>query len=475
MEHMTSDISKTEQIKQNIVEDFIVPEILIKEELDPLNIKEEPVEGDIWDNISKKDPTVFVDSHPLTVKDIKTEETFSDDELVTDDDAVSYMLSDTESVEVSQEVLETSEIKKEEPFIKKEKTEWKQSIPLENWKFNLKSISFIDAVTQIEKRYQIKMKPNANEFKDYYILTSDPEHNDVNAEWKLLIPVKSFPTHNVENIAVNYDPESDRFDFTYSSNNLIVKHVEDLTSFMQGILGGKNLLLFEQNLRGISDQFEKHFQNGNQLIPSFTVRADESVFIFETMIEQIGDEEVPEISEETYAHLTMLTSALLCKPKLTINGVPYQLTSPSVRLMSTVCDDANKAYEVDHDISDIKEKYETGQYITDEELDPLIKVLQSKIMKTCFEKEEIRRLKARRRSRKKKVQYHQMSAEQKEALRKRDREMKKARYNHMCDEQKEALRKRKRDREQKKARSNNMIEEKKQTREQKQSIPANDS
>eukprot|EP00090_Calanus_glacialis_P037940 TRINITY_DN6593_c0_g1_i1.p1 TRINITY_DN6593_c0_g1~~TRINITY_DN6593_c0_g1_i1.p1 ORF type:complete len:480 (-),score=136.35 TRINITY_DN6593_c0_g1_i1:103-1542(-) len=432
----------------------------IKEELDPLNIKEEPIQHDNGDKISEN-ATEFV------AVDIKTEEPFSDDEFVTDDDAVAYMLTnafETEFVDVGPQLLGPSEIK----------TEKKQALPTDTKsKFKLRKISFLNAATQIEKYYQIKLKSTQNEFKDYLILTSVPESNNTNIEWKLFIPVTSNPLqpHGLSNISVDYDPESDRFDFSYSSNNLIVKHIEDLKMFMQGIMAGKNLLLTQQNLQSCLLTFSNQsFPNGNNLIPTFTIREEESTFIFQTEMENVGNEEVPKISEENYPHLLMLTSAFFCKPKLTINGVPYQLSTAS-----------GYVREHDHDISDIKAKYEAGQYITDEELDPLIKVLSSKIMKTPLEKQEIKRLKTRRRNRKcrhkmseeqreerkkqvreqKREQYHKMSDEEKEAKKKHAREQKKARYHQMSEEEKEVLRKRVR--EQKKEQYHQMSAEQKES------------
>ena len=470
----TEDVPEPGNPNQSM-EDLLTPQTIIKEEEHTVNIKEEPIEDELTE-IFPNNQADFVDNS----FDFKKEEPFSDEEKITEDDAVNYLVTtapETEFVDVGQELLKSSEIKTEETGAQKECELWRQQ-EIDPWKLSLTSLSFMNAASQTEKHYQIKMKPSANEFKDYYILTSDTEHNDMNTKWRLFIPVTSqlLPAHQLQDIAVTYFPQGDLFNFKYKYNELVVKNIEDLPSFMQGILGRKNLLVSDQYLQRISRQFEAHFKNGNQLIPTFTTKADGSLFIFQASKLKIGDEKVPKISEANYANLMMLTPPLLCKPKLTINGVPYQQTSPSVKLLSTVCEQANTASGVDHDISDIKDKYERGQTISDEELDPLIKALESKVMKTFFEKQELTRLKDRRRTRKsrqkmseeqveanrkqarerKRALYHLMDDEEKEALRKQVREQKKARYHQMSDEEKEVMRKKVR--EQKKARYHQMSE-----------------
>ena len=327
------------------------------------------------------------------------------------------------------------------------------------WKHSLTWISFSHAEIQSDKNYQIKLKPHMIEFKDYYILTSLPEENSVGVKWKLLIPVFSYKlmVNQLNGMSVRYCPQKDMFSFSYVPNDLVVNHVEDLTNFMQVVLGSKNMLVSDLNLQRICHQFESHFMKDNVLIPTFTIKTDGSSFIFHTKKKGIGDEEVPKISSENYAQFKMLTPTLLCKPKLKINGVAYQVAPPSAKLLSTVCEYANKVYTDVQGILNIKEKYETGQKITDEELDPLIKSLESKVMKTLADKQEITRLKDRRRTRQ--IRKN-MSKEQAEAIRKRARERKREMYNNLDEESKEALRKQVR--EQKKIRYRNMNEEEKE-------------
>ena len=259
------------------------------------------------------------------------------------------------------------------------------------------------------------------------------------------------------NISVKYCPQKDIFSFTYVPNDLLVTHVDDLTKFMQVVLGSRNMLVSDLNLQKISHQFESHFMKDNILVPTFTIKTEGSSFIFHTKKKGIGDEEVPKISSENYAQFKMLTPTLLCKPKLKINGVAYQVAPPSAKLLSTVCEYATKVYKDVHGILDIKEKYEKGQKITDEELDPLIKSLESKVMKTLADKQEITRLKDRRRTRQ--IRKN-MSKEQAEAIRKKARERKREMYNNLDEESKETLRKQVR--EQKKIRYHNMNEEEKE-------------
>ena len=470
-----------------------------------IKIKEEPIENDHQENI-----TEFV------AVDIKTEDPCFDEETVTEDDAISYMLSNAFETEFVDTGPEHCEIKSE-IFIKSEISDQNEILPIDTkTKTRLKSISFSKAVAQAEKRYQIKLKFNQNDFKDYYILTSGIDENNTGTCWKLLIPATSSPliAQKLIEVDVDYDSRGDRFNFSYNSTNMIVKHVQDLSTFMQGVNGGKNLLLTQNNFQSImltfsSDQELKtnanHVNlNDHLLVPTFTVSRDQNVFIFPVRMEDIGEQDVDLDAEATAvggsSQLLVLTTALFRKPSLSINGVPYQISPyqqgkearPNISTNSVnIMNGGNRGIL---QISDIKAKYESGQHITDEELDPLIKVLESKIMKTAAEKKEIKRLKTRRRNRKcrqkmteeqrealkkqvrdqkrenyhkmseeekevrrkharvqKRMRYHQMTEEQKEVLRKRVREQKREQYQQMSDQQKEAVRKR--NREQKKARS----------------------
>merc|ERR1719483_1016297 len=77
--------------------------------------------------------------------------------------------------------------------LKTESESWntEQTLSVESWKFNLTSIGVINAANQFEKHYQIKTKPNSNEYKNYHILVSHPRHNDAKTRWKLFIPAFS--------------------------------------------------------------------------------------------------------------------------------------------------------------------------------------------------------------------------------------------------------------------------------------------
>eukprot|EP00092_Neocalanus_flemingeri_P068381 GFUD01083569.1.p1 GENE.GFUD01083569.1~~GFUD01083569.1.p1 ORF type:complete len:384 (+),score=102.00 GFUD01083569.1:95-1246(+) len=328
------------EVASNRMEQMFETEIVLKEEFEPIQIKEEQSADEIGESFTE---TEFVDADLLALKDIKTEETLS-----------------------------ISDAKMTAP------------IPQHQLKFELKNISFIHASYQFTKQYQIKVKPNMNQFKDNYILTSGPGLNNTSTEWKLFIPVTCdpIPAHHLENIAVEYDQESGCFDFTYFSSNMIVRNVEDLTSFMQGILGGKILLVTKQNLQQISKQFEAHFKTANPLIPTFTHKAEKAgSFVFKADLPELGYEGVPkELVKEDVSDNIKTASLVLetCIPaQLTMDGVTYQFSSAREK--------RNAQY---HNMS-------AGQ--------------------------KQARLKER-----KKAQYLEMNAEEKEAYRKRMREQRRA-------------------------------------------------
>eukprot|EP00092_Neocalanus_flemingeri_P023770 GFUD01025786.1.p1 GENE.GFUD01025786.1~~GFUD01025786.1.p1 ORF type:complete len:471 (+),score=97.22 GFUD01025786.1:286-1698(+) len=242
------------------------------------------------------------------------------EELVTDDDIFgSPDTIDAEFVNVGQMLnVEIDEIKTEEMFVKEERVE----IPPNQLNFHLKRISFIRAACQYKRQYQVKVEPYRNQFRDNYILTSGPGQNNTRTEWKLFIPATcddKIPVHTLENMNVEYDLESGHFDFGYLSSHLIVQNVEDLASFMLGILGGKHLLVTDQNMQRISEQFGTL---GTQLIPTFTSKTEDGTcLMYQADVTKLGYEEVPNdpIKNEPLDITTTPTPPLA-------NSIPAQLT-----------------------------------------------------------------------------------------------------------------------------------------------------
>merc|ERR1719244_465834 len=127
-------MDKVDDLNTDTLDVFVKVEPDIKNEI---MIKEEPIANDHAENI-----TEFV------AVNIKKEDDCSDEEHVTEDDAISYMLSnafETEFVDTGRDHCEV----KSEIFIKTEVPALKEILPIDTkTKARLKYISFSKAVAQ---------------------------------------------------------------------------------------------------------------------------------------------------------------------------------------------------------------------------------------------------------------------------------------------------------------------------------------
>ena len=83
---------------------------------------------------------------------------------------------------------------------------------------------------------------------------------------------------------------------------------------------------------------------------------------------------MPKISEENPDNLMILTEAVLCKPKLVINGVPFVVTTPSDKILASLCEASKE---------DTRKKYEAGQRIGEQEYQKCMEKIKSDLNKTC--------------------------------------------------------------------------------------------
>jgi hypothetical protein len=105
-----------------------------------------------------------------------------------------------------------------------------------------------------------------------YILTSGPEQNNTNTEWKLFIPTTNTPIHGLVNMNAEYSQKEGLFEFKTSMSREIILHVEDLDKFPYGIKSGQKMLIRGQTINRFAKVFEA--LGGYELIPTFDYNKD---------------------------------------------------------------------------------------------------------------------------------------------------------------------------------------------------------
>ena len=156
---------------------------------------------------------------------------------------------------------------------------------------NPEDISFKDHHLQYTKLYQVKYQPHSQEFKEYYILTSHHQQNNV--EFKLFIPFSfNLSRENVKELKAQNSEGNDIFHIKVQNSSLIAPDIQDISSFLHSIYALKCIMVTAENIQKFAIKFKELSNNLNELVPTFRYRIKEIVSILVKTDRELGNEGV---------------------------------------------------------------------------------------------------------------------------------------------------------------------------------------
>ena len=161
---------------------------------------------------------------------------------------------------------------------------------LVGWPYQLRYITFPHAARQFEKKYVVHTSSYTT--VKVHILTSAPENNNLNIEWKLLTGNTHQPALGLVNMDV-INIRNNPVQLTSSVLKIYVRQVSDLSSFRNGLESGENLLVRGDVIQTLVNQFQNSSETKMKMIPSFEFNKKENIFRFETEMDLLGYEGVP--------------------------------------------------------------------------------------------------------------------------------------------------------------------------------------